>query len=246
MQTRRIAAVVAVLSMVAAWAWAQTSGTNTVSRNGYYFNATTGQKTDMDGNAQTADAFPNRDMSFTLSNIIAAGALAGTSNLAVGAADSSDVLDTRHMRLGMLVIKCVPVGGGVGVLTRLAVQVRTHIGGATDSVSTAAIYLYGQQAPGMNQVAAALASSDTTNVGHFLAGSATAPWSGEFIVTANGTRNAPGNAVAATAFSYPNAICIPLTSLGGREIFSPWTSIRVRNVTGPAAQVYVSLVGTPL
>lgn len=237
---KKILLALGLLAAIAGAVWAQTAGTNTVERGGYYFNATTGQQTNANGLVLTEDNM--RDQSFTLANIIADGALAGTSNLAAAASDSSAVLDTRYMRLGMLVIKGVPVGGGVGLITRLAISVRTHVNGVSDSVNTAPIFLYGN-APVM---VATTAVADTSGQGHLFTGSATVPWSGEFIVTLNGVRNAPGNAVAATAFSYPGAICIPLTNLWGREIYSPWTSIRVRNVTGPAAQVYVSLVGTPL
>lgn len=73
MQTRRIAAVVAVLSMVAAWAWAQTSGTNTQERNGYYFNATTGQRTTADGKVLVDD--PLRVEDFGVVNLVASVAI---------------------------------------------------------------------------------------------------------------------------------------------------------------------------
>lgn len=238
---KRILGVVAAALLLAGLAGAD-SNTYNYQGTGPYFNARNGARVNSTGSALVDDVSRDRDASFTETNIIAAGALAGTSNLAAGAADSSAVLDTRHMRLGMLVIKCVPAGGGAGLITRLAISVRTHVNGAADSVSTAPIYFYGN-APVM---VATTAVADTAAAGHLFAGSATGPWSGEYVVTVNGARNAPASAVAATAFSYPNAICIPLTNLWGREIFSPWTSVRVRNITGPAAQVYVSLVGTPL
>lgn len=237
---KKILLALGLLAAVAAVGWAQTSGTNTVSRNGYYFNATTGNQTNANGEILTQDNLWSR--SFTLTNLIADGGLAGTSTLAAAAADSCSPQDTRHMRLGGIVIKCVPVGGGTGLITRLAVQVRTHLNGVADSVNTAPIFFYGN-APVMT---ATTAVADTSGQGHLFTGSSTVPWSGEFVVTVNGVRNAPGSAVAATLFSYPNAIYIPLSNLWGRDIYSPWTSIRVRNVTGPACQVYVSLVGTPL
>lgn len=54
-------AVAACLAIGAGTASSQTSGTNTVERNGYYFNATTGQQTDVNGNVLVIDADRDRD-----------------------------------------------------------------------------------------------------------------------------------------------------------------------------------------
>lgn len=58
---KRILAVALLGALIAGSVSAQTSGTNTQARNGYYFNATTGQKTDANGNAYTNEASKDRD-----------------------------------------------------------------------------------------------------------------------------------------------------------------------------------------
>lgn len=51
----------AACCLVSVAAHAQTAGTNTVERNGFYFNATTGQQTDVNGNVLVTDAARDRD-----------------------------------------------------------------------------------------------------------------------------------------------------------------------------------------
>lgn len=229
-----LAAVAGAVS-ISGNAGAQTAGTNTVERNGYYFNATTGAKTNESGSQHVTETNPDRDANLTFSSIISNTALAS------GAGDSSAVLDTHDMRLGMLLFKITP-STGTGTLTRLAVQVRVHLNGGSDSTATFPIYFNAfKDAP-----AVVSAAVDTANSGHQLVGSATAPWSGEFVVTASSGRNSPGSAVAATVWSYPNGIAIPLNNIFGREVYAPYISVRVRNIVGPTAAVTVHLVGTPL
>ena len=81
----------------------------------------------------------------------------------------------------------------------------------------------------------------------------TGPWSSEFVVTISAVRSGIYNNVAINGhtYYYPNGIAVPLSSILGREIYSPWTSIRVRNLTSSSttvtsARVRVHLVGTPL
>jgi len=209
----------------------------------------------------------DRDASLELRDII--NNFGGTA-LAVGAADSSTVRDTRHMRLGMLLIKAVVAGTGTvdtTVTVRLAVQIRTHLSDVDDSVSTFPIYEYGRATMGAGTAAEAAAGMDTTVQGHLVTGgpianaAATAksnkPWSGEQVIEISAKRNAHGDAitVAGQEFYYPNGIAIPLSSLYGREPYSRYTSIRVRvliaqkgaaTLTGATCFVAVHLIGTPL
>lgn len=232
-----------VLAALAVFLWAgvlesQTAGANVVSRNGYCFNSTTGQRVDCtSGAALGNETSPLSDQNLTFASII--NRTSQTTILTLGAGDSSAVLDTHRMRLGTLLLKCVP-STGVGRTVRLAVQVRTHLNGLTDSSSVFPIYMY-TQAP----VAVGI---DSSNTGHVMDGSATAAWSGEFVVTINGNRNEPntGTPVAALAWSYPNGLALPLQSDSGREFYSPWTSVRIRILSGPSCQVTASLIGTPL
>ena len=219
--------------------------------------------TDASGNLSVVDASRDRDASFELRGII--NRFGGTA-LAVGAADSSEVQDTRHMRLGMLVLKAVVAGTGTvdtTVAVRIAVQIRTHLGGVDDSSSTAAIYFYGNSPLG----AAGTAHVDTTVQGHIynatsLTGVSATPtawtsWSGEQTFIIHAKRNAHGDAFAINGHThyYPNAIAIPLASLFGREPYSRYTSVRIRVMsahkgaaTFSTATLFVeaSLIGSPL
>ena len=218
---------------------------------------------DASGNALMSDASRDRDASFELRGIINNfGAVA----LAIGVGDSSQVQDTRHMRLGMLVLKAVVAGTGTvdtTVAVRIAVQIRTHLGGVDDSMSTAPIYFYGSSTAG----AGADAHVDTTVQGHIynatsLTGVSATPtawtsWSGEQTFIIHAKRNAHGSAVAINGHThyYPNAIAIPLASLFGREPYSRYTSVRIRVMsahkgaaTFSTATLFVeaSLIGSPL
>jgi hypothetical protein len=76
-------------------------------------------------------------------------------------------------------------------------------------------------------------------------------------VLVSAKRNAHGNSVAINGhtFYYPSGIAIPLQSLFGRDLYSPYTSVRVRvmrvqkgaaNLATGTCAVTVHLVGTPL
>lgn len=227
----KVFAVAAVLLGVAASASGD-SNTYNYQGSGPYFNPKSGQIVDATGNAKIADAFPNRDMNFVFSNII------NNSALALNAADSSAVLDVHNMRLGTLLFHVTPNIGSAR--SRLAVQVRIHLNGGTDSLSVFSVYAYGQgpaQANGTNV--------DTLEVGHLLAGSTTTPWSGEWLLAVDPLRNSPLNGVVATAFAYPKGIAVPLSSLYGRDFYADYISVRVRNIGGQTAKVAVSLIGSP-
>lgn len=210
---------------------------NVQDRGSYYANAPSGQRTTSAGAQLTNEADPAMDANLTFENII------GPVSLASGAADSSIILDTHRMRLGTLLLKITP-GTGVGTHTRLAVQIRTHLNAVDDSSSTFAIYsMFGK-----DQTAIGSAALDSLSGGHYVTGSASVMWSGEFVVAGARNRNEPntGTPVAAVAFSYPNGIGIPLQSIYGRDFYAPYISVRIRNLVGPTAVVTAHLVGTPL
>lgn len=157
--------------------------------------------------------------------------------------DSSIVEDTHDLQHMTLWIKATPAAGTGNVL-RLAVQIREHLDGLTDSLNTFVWYPQGISPLLGNGVIAA--ASDSLVFGHLLTGSATAPWSGEFVVVVNGNRSAPADGVAATVFSYPNGIAIPLDNLYGRNAMAPNLSVRVRVIAGNCAKLNMHLAGTPL
>ena len=191
-------------------------------------------RVDASWNLKTSEAYPLSDQNLTFSSII-------SSTITAASADSSAVLDTHRMRLGMLLIKANPVGGGTGTINRLAVQIRVHLNGQSDTSSTFAIYQYGATA-----VATAGALPDTISFGHLVSGSTTTPWSGEFDIMATAARSSPISGGGSNDFRSPNGIAIPLQSLFGRDSWAPYVSVRVRNITGPSCAVTVHLVGTPL
>ncbi len=227
---------------------------NVQDKGTHYSNASTGQRVTSLGHQTTAETDPAMDANLTFQSIL------GSVSLAAGAADSSAVLDTHRMRLGMLLIKCTPqsVTGADSLATvRLAVQIRTHLNGLDDSTNTFAVHFTGRS--DMGGVAAA-SQIDTSYTGQIfnavnLAASANAPHSGEISVAIAINRIGPGTSVIGSLgqrpYFYPNGIAIPLQGLYGREMFSPYTSIRIRNLgtAGPANRTVIvtaHLVGSPL
>lgn len=190
-----------------------------------------------DGSVVVKEAAPIFDQNGVAMDVI------NHTGIAAGAADSNATpVDTHGWRVTGLLIKATPAGG-TGRVNRLAFQIRAHLNNLPDSSSVFAWYPEAT----LNMGAAATAAEDTTiSVGHQVTGSATAQWSGEFVVIVNGIRNAPGDGVAATAFSYPNGIYVPLSNFFGTDFWAPHTSIRVRNLVGPTCAVRVHLIGTPL
>lgn len=228
---------------------------NVLNKGSYFQNATNGAKVDGSGNAYVTESAPAMDANLTFASIIS------SASLAAGAADSSAVLDTHRMRLGMLLIKCTPISiTGADSLSgiRLSVQIRTHLNGQTDSSSTFVFYPYGQSA--MGAVTTVASQIDTLLTGQIQTGlnlqaNVNGSWSGEFTCYFANNRVGPGTSVIGSmgqrTFYYPNGIAVPVQSIWGREIYSPYTSIRVRNLgSGPttarACAVTVHLVGTPL
>ena len=215
---------------------------------GTHYQGAQGQRVTSTGHATTQEADPAMDGNLTFSSIIS------TASIAAGAADSSAILDTHRVRLGMLYVDCTPIlaGGWADSLIsiRLSIQVRSHLNGQADSASTFAVYPYGRTDIGSQATTAS--QTDTTVTGHLLdlnnhaASAARAP-SGEFVVVVAANRVAGGW----RTFTYPRGIAIPLQSIFGRDPYSPYTSIRVRNLGNGAAanracKLAVHLVGTPL
>jgi hypothetical protein len=218
---------------------------------------------DANGNGSVVEQFPAMDQNLTFASIIS------NASLALGAADSSAILDTHRMRLGMLLFKCsngTTTGtGDTTVAFRVAYQIRTHLNGSSDSSSVFPIYLYGRSDVGA--VTTSAGQTDTTSQGQLMTGTPTTalnatpdantPWSGEYTLVIQAKRFAHGSSIAVNGhtYYYPNGIAIPLSSIFGRDIYSPYTSVRVRVMTVEKANaafateglaITVSLVGTPL
>lgn len=198
-------------------------------------------------NLLTQEAAPIQDQNGKFENII------NNASLAVNVADSNSVvMDTHALRHLTMLIKAVPAGGlDTSSVVRLIFQVRTHLNGLPDSNSVFAHYPYGSTSAGI----AAGASPDSFTTGHLIKGGGVpmnnlgaVAWSGEFVVQIMGARKAHGNAVTVLGHQYPapNGIALSLDSMFGREFWSPYTSIRVRNGSNQTCAVTVHLVGSPL
>jgi hypothetical protein len=195
------------------------------------------QSMDNNGNLKVAESAPMFDQYGVAQDII------GPRTLNAAAADSSLPIDSHAWRVTGIYIKATP-RTGVNTISRLAVQVRAHLNGASDSNS---VYVWYPVPSAMSLGGNSVAGPDTTmTVGHATTGSASAPWSGEFTVVVNGNRSAPASGVAATAFAYPNGIYIPLTNYFGTAFWAPYVSVRVRNLVGANVDIRVSLIGTAL
>jgi hypothetical protein len=218
-------------------------------------------RSDASGNQYVREAFPIYSQTTQFENLI------NNAGLALGVADSNaNPVDTRQVRLGMLLIKAWLAGTGTVDTTcvaRIAIQIRTHLNNQADSASTFAIYRYGV-VPAMQATAFA---ADTSQEGHLYSGvpiteilatpSANTAWSGEYTFLVSGKRNAHGNgfAINGHTYYYPNGMAIPLATLFGREVYSPYTSVRVRvmtfqkgaaNLSTGTVGIAVHLIGTPL
>lgn len=234
----RLKLVLALGAMVAL-AGVSRADFNTLFKGTYYQNATSGARVTSSGHETVQEQDPPMDANLTF----APEQCISTASLTVASACSSGVMDTHRMRLGSIFIKCTQSALGANRLSRLAISFRGHLNGADDSTSTFPLFMYGRSDMGVTALASQL---DTTSSGHLVTGGAANPWSGEYIIVVDHNRDAPAVSVAATAFSYPNGLWIPLSSLLGRDVYSPYTSIRVRNLSGPTVSLQVSLVGTPL
>ena len=159
--------------------------------------------------------------------------------LASGAADSGDGVakDVHAYRYLVMYVK-VHVQGGAGSVCRIAFQFREHLNNLNDSLSIVPLYGEGQSLMGTISTGA-----DTTNQGHLLAGSATAPWSGEYVLSFSRGREGGSGGAAGTTFYYPAAVGYPLDTLFGRPMRFRFISIRARNLVGPACDVRVTLQG---
>jgi len=123
---KKMLVALGLLAAIAVAAWAQTSGTNTQERNGYYFNATTGAKVDLDGDALVSESSKDRDYILQPTSIYS-----GT--IASGAADTTDIVDLSSYRTVALMFQVT--SNGPNDWLRLAVNARYNLAGLSDSLS---------------------------------------------------------------------------------------------------------------
>jgi hypothetical protein len=249
---KRLLISAALLAALCGTAFAQNSQTQGQSFRGvlqftpvggYASSDTTGVIARMSstGGLSIYDESRDRDKVTLFENVVT-----GT-NLAQGAADSNFfAIDVHAYRYLKLLIKITP-RTGANTVTRVALQFREQKNNqpASDSSGTFAEYVY-QSGPQVAQhdslvfgVVAGQARlnsypyADSSVAGHILAGSASTPWSGEYMVVINGARSASTTG-SNTDFHWPNGISIPMDSFYGRPARFQYLTIRLRNL-GPGA-----------
>lgn len=219
--------------LVAGSAWAQTAGTNTVSRNGYYFNATTGQQTDADGNVLTVDRSPDREFFFRNQSII-------DDTTAVGMADSSIFYPTYYAKRMFLRVQVTGLGATDTEFARLAIRVKGSFTSPALGDTNEIGYWYNNRASNLDLVS----GLDTLTYSHNVMQSSVAQAGGyEFVVEVKKFENKAnlkwgGSAVA----------IVPLTDTRGVFYWYPYTSILCRVLTASVAspRVRIDLVGSAL
>lgn len=229
------AALAALLWAGTAWAATETQdGQRAYTMQGVLMNGivradTTAKNLTMSstGGLSTYDESRDRDHWRLFENIIQADSSAGPDSNLV------PIVTADYGQLKLL-FKIWPINHGAANYTndiRFAVQIRTHINSATDSMSVFPEYPFGIGITGIGVGGNGIAKGDTLTVGHVTDGSAVLPWSGEFVLNIDGARAAPANGAAANAFSYPNAISIPLDAIYGRGFWAPALSVRMRIIS---------------
>lgn len=154
-----------------------------------------------------------------------------------GTADSNAVpLDTHRASSGTLYFKFWRTATGTGTIARFAVQVRGHVNAGQDSASVF---------PLMPMMTTQQSSTDTLAVGQTFTGSATAAWSGEWVLTVDLARGSPLNGTAAVAFQYPSGMAINLARIYGPSLGVSYMSVRVRQIAGPTCLATVTYDGRP-
>lgn len=200
--------------LVAGAALAQAAGTNTVLRNGYCFNATTGQLVDCATGAVRNDD-SNRDRYYAL-----APQLIYSDTLACIEATAGDTTMTVDLSPYRTVVLMFQVSGGVSSSEwrRFAVHPRYNFNGAVDSLSLFTM---------------PVAGSDTLTATGRQVASGTMPLSnalgdGEFLVTL--TTSATTTADANIRASLPQGKEVYLSLPGGARAWPSSCSFRIRSI----------------
>ena len=188
-------------------------------------------KMDATGNAKVSVQNANA----SLGRVLNGGAAAINDTTALGMADSSAVITVSDILHSALFIKCTGSGGKV----TLAISVRFHLNGLSDTSSVAVIPFrvttYGTGA----------ASPDSIRIGFQNVPTAAARGDGELLVETNDLTLAAGKWIQGSQCAY-----VPLGNLlAGAPIYATAISIRERviAITGskvPLVTVY--LIGSPL
>lgn len=202
---------------------------------------------DSDGNLKSTDASRDRDHVKTWQIQWTGGQQISLAN---GGADSIGTALDVHDYGGLKLMLHVHVRSAATTTVRLAINIREHVDGAQDSLRTFSEYGYtnGPMPAHQDSVvmgaatapasAAALRlvtiqGADTTQAGHLVTGSLTAPWSGERVIVFDRAREGSSSGL----FGYPGGVSVPLDNLFGREVRMDQLTIRIRNLSTATADI---------
>ena len=238
----------AVVALLVAASASGDSNTYNYQGSGPYFNTKSGQVVDVNGNAKVVDADRDRDLwgVHTLIN----NQLTATSN---GMADSNatPVATYNYRRMSLMIY---PQLDSLSTSVRLAVQVRAHSSSATDSASAFPWYRWpvrgttvGLGIDSLTQYAHGTRTLAQGTSANLPTGSVGA-WDGEFIVQYSAQRldTLGAGGTAGKYGAYPRGIYVPLLDATGAPFWAPYTSVRVRVLSGVRSRtrVRVDLVGS--
>lgn len=239
---KKVLLALGLLAAVAVAAWAQTSGTNTVERNGYYFGqGGSGNRTDADGKQMVVDGASAWDYYAFNHSLFTAD------TMSIGSyQDSSAFFPTGAARQMYLRIQAdIPTGTPANMWVRLAVQARCAYSNP-DAADTTLIALW------RPTVGANTTSTDSLSYGAVRAGTGgggvasgnAVAGSDEMVVTLADFTN---TATAAPSSGFTST-WIPLADNRGVFLWSPYTAIRIRVLacgTGNTPKITANLVGRP-
>lgn len=204
-------------------------------------------KMDASGNAKVVDADRDRDL-WGVYNLINNQLTASGSGMADS--NATPVATYNFRRTGLMFYAQFD---SLSSEVKIAVQVRAHYSSATDSASAFPWYRW--------PVRSTTVASDVDSLGHMTKGtyaqaqittanvaqSSGGLWSGEFIVKFQSARQDTVDGISAGKYgAYPKGIYIPLQDIGGNYYWAPYTSVRVRVLSGVKSRfrIRTDLVGS--
>ena len=218
----------AVVALLVAASASGDSNTYNYQGTGPYFNPKSGQKVDATGNAQVVDADRDRDYVVSYDNIIA-------DTTATYMADSSAVYATGSANRLYLYVRVTGFTGGVAsAFSKLAIEVRSHTNGLSDSTNT----FVWDPTP---RSATATSEADSITFG-----SATAPTTATLVST-DLQAILTADMQVASKWGRPHTLVIPLVSSTGSWYWGEYTSVKYRVLAASNTPLTysVSLRGRP-
>jgi len=224
----KVAGLAVVALLVAASASGDSNTYNYQDNGTAKFNPKSGQKVTSTGDASTSEASKDRDYVVSYDNIIA-------DTTATYMADSSAVYATGDANRLYLYVRVTGFTGGVAsAFSKLAIEVRSHTYGTSDSVST---FIWDPTPR------SAVTTSEADSITF---GSATAPTTATLLST-DIQAILSADMQVASKWGRPHTLVIPLVSSTGSWYWGEYTSIKYRVLAASNTPLTysVSLRGRP-